>query len=582
MEKASFFGQFKVGVRIYTGFLVILLLLGAVAVIGIRGFSSIEASMSLYGSISSNAERVANINAYVAEMRRNVRIFGLTGDENAAIATRDVQNKLTELLNVTHSKMLDPKRRANLETMTSLFDGYKADFEKLVALRHNRDKLVEEGMNPIGKEMRETLSELGRTANEAKDLENAARVGVLMEKMMLARLTAVKFLMSPDEKAIAQIQAMMTEFGKMTDDLSSRFHDDTQKRLASKVDADADKYLKAFTEAADAVLRTNILVNKTMSDRAKEFAKLAAATGESQHAALNATHEEMEGTIASASSMEMTIAIAAAVIGLFFAWLISRSVTGPVIRMTTTMTALAGGDNEVHVPALADKDEIGEMAKAVQVFKVNAIEKVRMDEAERQRHEAELKAADDQRQRDLAVGKEIADLISAVSQGDLASRLNLSGKEGFYKTMSEGINTLSDTVETAISDIARVIKALAEGDLSQRITKNYQGAFDGLKNDINATSVKLSEIVGQIGDATEAISQASAEVSSGSADLAERTEQQASSLEETAASMEELGATVRTSSENAQRANKMAREARGAAEQGSVVANASKIRNGPK
>jgi len=572
MEKASFFGQFKVGIRIYAGFLVILLLLGSVAVIGIRGFNSIETTMGLYGTISSNAERVATINTYVAEMRRNVRIFGLTGDEGAATATREVQKKLADLLGITHSKMLDPHRKANLESMTALFEEYKKDFEKLVALRHNRDKLVEEGMNPIGKEMRETLSELGRTANEAKDLENAARVGVLMEKMMLARLTAVKFLMTPDEKLIPQIQAMIAEFGKMTDDLTSRFHDETQKRLATKIDGDADRYLKAFTEASAAVLETNILVNKTMSDRAKEFAKLAAATGESQHASLNATHDEMEGTISSASSMEMSIAIAAAALGLFFAWLIARSVTGPVIRMTSTMTALAGGNNDVHVPALADKDEIGEMAKAVQVFKENAIQKVKMDEDERLRIEAERKAAEAQRQRDLAVGKEIADLISAVSRGDLASRLNLSDKEGFYRTMSEGINSLTDTVQTAISDIARVIKALAEGDLSQRITKDYQGAFDGLKNDINATSEKLSEIVGQIGEATEAISQASAEVSSGSADLAERTEQQASSLEETAASMEELGATVRTSSDNAQRANKMAGAARGAAEQGSVVA----------
>ncbi|MEI7609234.1 MAG: methyl-accepting chemotaxis protein, partial [Rhodospirillaceae bacterium] len=148
-----------------------------------------------------------------------------------------------------------------------------------------------------------------------------------------------------------------------------------------------------------------------------------------------------------------------------------------------------------------------------------------------------------------------------------------AGKDGFYRTMSEGINRLTDTVQGAIADIARVIEALAEGDLNQRITKDYQGAFDDLKGNINATSFKLAEIVGQIGDATEAISQAAAEVSSGSADLAERTEQQASSLEETAASMEELGATVRTSAENAQRANTQASDARRAGEQGGVVAN---------
>ena len=212
------------------------------------------------------------------------------------------------------------------------------------------------------------------------------------------------------------------------------------------------------------------------------------------------------------------------------------------------------------------------MAKAVQVFKDGAIEKVRMDEAEKRRLEAERAAAEAQRTREQAIGQEIAALIDAVSKGELTSRLDLAGKDGFYRTMSEGINRLTDTVQTAISDIARVLGALAQGDLNQRITANYQGAFDGLKQDVNATSEKLAEIVGNITGSTEAISQASAEVSSGSADLAERTEQQASSLEETAASMEQLGATVRSASESAQRANRMAADARGSAEQGGVVA----------
>ena len=121
MEKASFFGQFKVGTRIYTGFLVILLLLGVVAVIGIRGFGDVETVMGRYSTISDNAERVANINGFVAEMRRFTRIYGMTGDESAATSAHGVMKKLKDLLGVTQGKMLDPKRKANLEAMTALW-----------------------------------------------------------------------------------------------------------------------------------------------------------------------------------------------------------------------------------------------------------------------------------------------------------------------------------------------------------------------------------------------------------------------------------------------------------------------------
>ncbi len=288
---------------------------------------------------------------------------------------------------------------------------------------------------------------------------------------------------------------------------------------------------------------------------------------------VDAISDELTAKSIATYNLTLGIAIAASLFVMFLAFLIARfGVSKPIEQLVSLMERLAKGDTTIEVVGQDRKDEVGAQARALQIFKDAAIEKNRMDAVERERVEAERKAVEAQRARDLAVGKEIADLITAVSRGDLATRLNLTDKEGFYRTMSEGINSLTDTVETAISDIARVVKALAEGDLTQRITKNYQGAFDGLKNDINATSFKLSEIVGQIGEVTEQISAAAAQVSAGSTDLSERTEEQASSLEETAASMEELGATVKMSSENAQRANRMASEARTAAEKGGVVA----------
>jgi PAS domain S-box-containing protein len=192
--------------------------------------------------------------------------------------------------------------------------------------------------------------------------------------------------------------------------------------------------------------------------------------------------------------------------------------------------------------------------------------------AARRAEEAERQSAEARRTRELAVAREISTLIGAVSKGDLSQRLETSNKDGFYRTMSEGINTLTDTMHAVVTDLGDVLGALARGDLTRRITKSYQGAFETVKSDVNTTSERLAEIVSRIGGATEAINHASAEVSAGSADLAERTEQQASSLEETAASMEQLSATVRTSAETSRRANQMVGDARQAAERGGVVA----------
>jgi methyl-accepting chemotaxis protein len=172
---------------------------------------------------------------------------------------------------------------------------------------------------------------------------------------------------------------------------------------------------------------------------------------------------------------------------------------------------------------------------------------------------------------EVAVEKEVADLVEAAAAGDFSQRIGLSGKEGFFLQLAEGINKLVETSERGMNDIARVLKALSQGDLSQRIDADYQGLIGQLKDDTNATSEQLSEIVTQIREATDAINTAAREIASGNADLSSRTESQASSLEETASSMDEFTSTVKQNADNARQANQLARGASDIAVKGGEV-----------
>jgi methyl-accepting chemotaxis protein len=572
MNNASFMGRFKVGSRIYTGFVVVLILLAAISWLGINGLNGAEGSMSTYSSVAANSVRTEAIDALVANMRRNVILFAEQGNHEAMDTVHQIQAELAPEMEKARDATIDPGRRANLDRMIQLFQSYSANFEKLVQDRQRRETLVNDGMNPLGAKIQATLSDIATTAFRDGKFENAARAGIAQESLMLARLNAIKFLLSPDAKTAAAMRENATEFNTRIGQLLGSLTDPHNIEACKQAIEDGGKYLAAFDEASKDVLAVDELAFHTMTVEAKEFNELVATNARSQAAFLQHTQEASEQAVQASKSLAIGLSGLAVTIGILFAWIVARSITHPVTAMTDTMTRLAGGALDVPVPALSNRDEVGAMAKAVQVFKDNAIEKKRLDEAERQRLVAERAAEEAQRRREQEIGREIAALIDQVARGELTSRIDLSDKDGFYRTMSEGINRLTDTVQTAIADIARVVGALADGDLSQRITKDYRGAFDGLKTGINATSVKLSEIVGQIVEATETIGQAAAEVSSGSADLAERTEQQASSLEETAASMEQLGATVRTSAQNAQHANKMAGDARTAAAQGEIVA----------
>ncbi|MGD0958754.1 MAG: methyl-accepting chemotaxis protein [Methylomonas sp.] len=176
---------------------------------------------------------------------------------------------------------------------------------------------------------------------------------------------------------------------------------------------------------------------------------------------------------------------------------------------------------------------------------------------------------------EVKVEQEIAEMVAAVKAGDLSSRIDLSGKEGFFEKISKDINEFSDLIEHVFQDISFAMECLAAGDLTQTITSEYQGGYLKCKNSINNSMHTLVGIVRQIKQSAIAFNTNSQEIAGGNNSLSLRAEQQAASLEQTAGSMVELTSTVKNNSDNAQTANQLANEARRIAEDsGGIVKSA--------
>lgn len=175
------------------------------------------------------------------------------------------------------------------------------------------------------------------------------------------------------------------------------------------------------------------------------------------------------------------------------------------------------------------------------------------------------------RTNEIAVEKEIESIVNAARNGDLDQRLVTQGKDGFFLLLCEGINEMVTTISSSFSDVARVMRAMAEGDLTQKITDEYHGTYADVKNDINATIGKFEEVVGRIIESSDFFKSTSEEIAAGNNNLSQRAEEQASTLEETASSMEELTGTVKNNADNAQQANQLAASARSTAEKGGEV-----------
>ncbi|KRG40619.1 hypothetical protein ARC78_12365 [Stenotrophomonas pictorum JCM 9942] len=175
------------------------------------------------------------------------------------------------------------------------------------------------------------------------------------------------------------------------------------------------------------------------------------------------------------------------------------------------------------------------------------------------------------RSQEVAVEAEVAGVIDAAAAGDLSQRIDTLDKSGFFRRLAEGVNSMFDTNAATIGDVQRVLGALAQSDLTQRITADYRGVFGRMRDDTNTTVEHLTGILQRVHGAVDAISSAARDINAGNNDLAARTEQQAANLEETAASMEELTSTVKNNAGTSQQARQLATGAADIAARGGTV-----------
>jgi methyl-accepting chemotaxis protein len=218
-------------------------------------------------------------------------------------------------------------------------------------------------------------------------------------------------------------------------------------------------------------------------------------------------------------------------------FVIARDIAVPMKALTGGMRELADGNFDVALPGVGRKDEIGDIAGAVDAFKIKLEEKMRLDaEKEQEIARREQAARDEHARQEAEAARIVAGVVTSLGTG---------------------------------------LEKLAGGDLTYRLNEEFVDDYKKVQDDFNAAIEQLQRTVKNITMSSAEISNAAAEISTSTTDLSQRTEEQAASLEETSASMEQIAATVRKNAENARQANQLAQETREAADRGgSVVSQA--------
>jgi methyl-accepting chemotaxis protein len=162
-------------------------------------------------------------------------------------------------------------------------------------------------------------------------------------------------------------------------------------------------------------------------------------------------------------------------------------------------------------------------------------------------------------------------LVEAASQGKLDVRADASKHLGDYRKIIQGINDTLDNIILPVNEAIAVLEEMEKGDLSKKVTGNYQGQLENFKNTVNNTIEKISGVINEVRSSADNLSSASEQISATAQSISQATSEQAASVEETSAAVEEMSASINQNTENAKVTDGIASTSSTQAEQGGVA-----------
>ena len=250
---------------------------------------------------------------------------------------------------------------------------------------------------------------------------------------------------------------------------------------------------------------------------------------------------------------------------------LSRLITRPIPRLAHAMQEIADGNYDTSVPYTSAGNEVGAMARAIEIARSNGQKISAMTEAEATRsvqEQANRRGMMEELQASFGV------VVDAAIAGDFTKTVSTDFPDPEINGLAESVNNLVATFNRAVSDIGQVLGAMANTDLTTRMNGNYEGAFAKLKLDINAVADRLSEVISKLRTTSRGLKSATGEILAGANDLSQRTSRQATSIMETSAAMEKLAVRVSKNAERAKSASANAIAVTKTAEEGGQVMDA--------
>ena len=475
------------------------------------GFARVSEAVGSYRSSVSEADLARNIDRELISYRSLVKYYVVTGKDDDAKAAQAAQAGLKAAIEQALASTKKPERREGLNKLATEFKNFSSTFARIVKVKGESQLIVQNLLQTNANMFKYKLDDIASNApdSEAQAIESGTKR--VNEQFQAASAAANIFVINSDQtvaaNALARLDFVDAAFGQVYS-------------MDDKIVAEL-KEAKGFLAAYQKALKQLVENSKTVADLVTEMKGSAGAISQGASAMkddLVAEQQRLEAQsndiVGQTEKLIIVLAIGGTLLGAAFAVLLGRGISRPMIAMCRAMRELAAGNFDVVLPGLGRKDELGEMAGAVEEFKMQAVAKAERDAAAQDAQNREASAA--RRVELIRFADDFETAVGSIVSNVSASAVHLEQAAGTLTRTAETTQGLSSHVagasEVASTNIQSVASATEELSVSvdaigKQMRESNRIAEDAVKQaqQTDARIGKLSRAAQEIGDVVKLI-----------------------------------------------------------------------------
>ena len=501
----------RFGAKIIAGFATVLAISAASLGIAYLGFDRVSAGVSSYRTSVSEADLARNIDRELISYRALAQYYVVTAKEADATAALEAEASLKGA--IEHS-MKGTNNSGRLDQITRLAGEFKAFttiFADIIKVKRDSALVTQNQLTRSANTLRYKVDDLPSNADdsELQTIEFGAKK--VTEQFQAAAALANTFVINSDRTVATSAMAHL----KLVDNSLHAISSKDENIVAGLKEASAllEEYRQALSKLIDNSKKIDELVAE-MAGSAAAIVKGAGAMKADLVSDQQRLAAESDAIVGETEHLIILLAAGGILLGGLLAFVLGRGISRPMIAMCRAMRELAGGNFDVVLPGLGRRDELGEMAGAVEEFKLQAIAKAQRDAAEQ---DAKNRTADAARRAELirfADGFEAA--VGSIVSNVSASAVQLEQAAGTLTRTAETTQSLSSQVADAseatsgtIDSVATATEELSAsvGEIGRQVNESNRIAGSAVTQ-AQATDArigKLSRAAQEIGDVVKLI-----------------------------------------------------------------------------